>query len=627
MGQTDRQNVMPVLPPVTVAGFPLNAWAFAGRTWLALILALYAAFWLQLESPGSAALTVASLAFPLRGQGMEKAAFRVCATVVGLIAAVAITGLFSQTEWLLITVIAAWIGLCVYVSSLFDGFRTYAAVLCIITVCLIAVEQLDTPQNVFDLGMQRGAAIVIGILSVALVNAVFSAPDYYPVIATRLEALRGKVTAQTSRAMIGETAAPAAFAALLKEITALRPEITSLAAESSSGPTRGAAARTAMVDLVFALAATRTLSVLRNAFTRSAGNQSSPGFYALDWMVAEQRRRNQYVAASLAALHRSASPGHTWRAPFYRSHRIALANGTRAFVYFLLAAFILMTAGWPSTSVSLAFVGILIGLSAMSPNQGGASVLALVAVVIGCLLAGTLEFVVLNGVTAYPLLAIGLIPFVTVPALLMTIPNPALISFGRSNLVFTMAIFSPSNPQSYNPQTFLFSCIFLSVAAVLVFICQQALPPLSIPGRLRILLAEARRDLARAADRQPRGASREEAMFRDAVRIGQIAGLVGEGESHGATIDAALECFDRTAALRLASASLAMLPNKTPAGLRNKAAAAISGADAPAMLAVADELAFTNPTTHPSRDNAAAALAVAAIALGARPADPGEERP
>ena len=35
---------------ITIAGFPLSTWAFALRIWAAMMVALYAAFWLQLES-------------------------------------------------------------------------------------------------------------------------------------------------------------------------------------------------------------------------------------------------------------------------------------------------------------------------------------------------------------------------------------------------------------------------------------------------------------------------------------------------------------------------------------------------------------------------------------------------
>jgi uncharacterized membrane protein YccC len=617
--------------PISIAGFPLQAWAFAGRTWLSVVLALYVSFWLELESPATAALTVAILAFPSRGQGMEKAGFRLIATVIGVTASIIIVGVFTQTEWLLLAVLAAWMGLCVYASGLFDGFRSYAAVLCATTVCLVVVQQIDTPQNVFIFGMQRGAAIVIGILSVALVNDVLSAPDYHPAIAARLEGLHLKVAALASRSIRGEVMPPATVATLLREITSLRPEITSLATESSAGRARSAAARTAMVDLVFQLAATRTLAALRAAGTpqrenlniakvaSDAGVPKTEDERAFAWMTTELRRRDSDVLASLASLRQGIAPKREWRAPLYRSHRIAAANGIRAAIYFGLAALVLAAAGWSSADVSLTFVGILIALSALSPDQTAASTVIMVAVPVGCLLAGILEFVVLDGVTAFPLLAIGLLPFVMVPAMLMTIANPALLSFGRAILVFTIAIFAPSNPQTYNPQTFLFSCLFLSLAALLLFICQHLAPPISGMGRLRVLLTEVRRDLAQTTIRPGYLLTREEAMFRDAVRIGQIVVATAHQPTSSSIVDEAIGCFDRAATLRLASAALDMLPSETSAQLREGAIAAVTNADGPALLAVANALTSKAHDGH-SPEDASAALAVAGLILGAAPA-------
>ena len=67
-------------PTMTIAGFPLSAWVFALRTWAAMMVALYAAFWLQLESPSIAALTVGILALQTRGQAYQKAVYRIVAT-------------------------------------------------------------------------------------------------------------------------------------------------------------------------------------------------------------------------------------------------------------------------------------------------------------------------------------------------------------------------------------------------------------------------------------------------------------------------------------------------------------------------------------------------------------------
>src|SRR5262245_51886191 len=136
--------------PTAFAGFPVESWAFAIRTWLSILLALYVSFWLELDAPRTAAITVAILSLPTRGQGLAKAGYRVLGTIIGVAASIAIAGCFSQTSSLILVVFGIWMGLCTYAAAMLDGNRTYAAALCCITVGLVAVEQIDSPLQVFS---------------------------------------------------------------------------------------------------------------------------------------------------------------------------------------------------------------------------------------------------------------------------------------------------------------------------------------------------------------------------------------------------------------------------------------------------------------------------------------------
>jgi len=243
-----------------VAKIPVSSWSFAIRVWLATILALFVSFWLQLESPTTAALTVAVLAEPTRGQALEKAGFRLLATVLGVTASIAIAGLFSQARDLILAAFAVWIGICIFAAKLLDGYRAYAAVLSGYTVALIATQQIDNPQHVFESGMARGAAIVIGILSIAVVNTLMFAPGQQPRLAAQLAAIHRRVREYTSAALRGELGSSATFLTLLREIVGLRPEIASMSPESNSGSVRSAAARSIVVGLIAELQAARTLS-------------------------------------------------------------------------------------------------------------------------------------------------------------------------------------------------------------------------------------------------------------------------------------------------------------------------------------------------------------------------------
>src|SRR3984957_16654359 len=208
-----------------IAEFPPSAWAFALRIWAAMMVGLYAAFWLQLESASSAAVTVGILALQTRGQTYQKAVYRVLGTIIGIVASFVIAGLFPQTRDLFLIGFAGWLGLCVYVGGLLDGNRAYGAVLSGYTVALVAVTQIDSPQDIFAAGVNRGAAIVVGVAALAVISDVFAAPNVHTGLFGKLTAVQQRVRAFALAILRGESAHPIQSATLLREITALHSDI------------------------------------------------------------------------------------------------------------------------------------------------------------------------------------------------------------------------------------------------------------------------------------------------------------------------------------------------------------------------------------------------------------------
>src|SRR5712664_728514 len=154
------------------------------------------------------------------------------------------------------------VSLCVYVGGLLDGNRAYSGILSGYTVALVAVTQIDSPQNIFSAGVNRGAAIMVGIAALALISDVFAAPNVHTGVSGKLIAVHRRVRAFALAILRGETADPIQSANLLHEITALRPDITALFVESSGGGARAAAARSAAVALVAEVSAAGALASL-----------------------------------------------------------------------------------------------------------------------------------------------------------------------------------------------------------------------------------------------------------------------------------------------------------------------------------------------------------------------------
>ncbi|MGY3618207.1 FUSC family protein [Bradyrhizobium sp. USDA 10063] len=613
-------------------GIPLTSWAFAIRIWLAVILALYVSFWLQLQMPSTAIITVAIIAEPTRGQALEKAIFRVVATIMGVSVSIAITALFSQTRDLLLIAYASWMGLCVYVAGLLDGNRAYAAVLSGYTVGLVAIREIDNPGHVFEVGMMRGAGIFIGIVSLTIINDLLLAPDRHAKLAAQLADIHRRIGNHAKAAILGEATKPIASAALLAEIAALRPEMASLAFESSSGPVRIAAGHNAAVALVAELHAARSLNVLpvvadgatseriARALERNeselppptvvwrADPQGDAGATAsLAWTLKELLRRDEQVRQNLAALRTDGRPPWHWRPLIYRSHRAAVESGIRAAIWVALAGMFLVYAGWPAASTSLALIGAFVGLGAMTPNSRATTALALVAAPIAGFLAGLLEFVVLDGVDAFALLAIGLAPLVIGAAVVISLPNRIASALGRFILISAVTIFSPTNPQTYDGQSYVIFFLLACVAPGVLLATQFLVPPVPQDQRRRWMLLSAREEFAQGLSRDRRHEPEEE-MFRDAVRIGQILSAGGNAPNNAETIEEVLSYFDRSSMIRLCDDKLKMLAGGPLTALAEAVRASFNKREPQALRAASQFLCKVSPSDHVVADLCAALI-------------------
>ena len=622
------------------AGFPLSAWAFALRTWAAMMLALYVAFWLQLENGYIAAFTVGILSLQTRGQAYQKALYQLLMTVVGVVASIVIAGLLAQARDLFVIAYAIWLGLCVYVGGLLDGNRAAGVVLAGFTVAFVAVSQIDSPQSIFFTGVDRGAGIAVGITALALVNDAFLAPNLHTILSAKLAALHQRVRTFALAILRGDGVDPIQSANLLREITVLHPDISALVIESSAGWARGAAGRTAAVALVAEMSAAgalaslpaATLPSLRSALARALAN--APGedsrtlrlhieqhmhasdadtndalftCHALDLLAEDQRAQK-----AIEDLESDRRPPCRVRTPIYRSRRAAARNGLRAFVAVLIAAILFSLGGWPFASYGLALTGVFLALSANTPSPRKFAAAAIVAVPIAALLAGVTEFLVLDGVDQFPLLAIGMAPSVLAAALLFTLPNARMSSIGFLLLVYFPLLLSPANPQNYNPETYLYHSFLAITAVILLFAVLWTILPASDDLRRRWYLESARAELRDLlAGRRSRHGD-DDALFRDADRIGQLVALqAADGDERRDDLRQALNIFGLAAAARRIQTVLAQLSGRTDAHLLGDSYAALADFSAPRLREAAAAIAKSAVTQLDQESQAAARMATA----------------
>lgn len=147
-----------------------EAMLFSLKSFVAAMLAYYIALRTGLPKPFWAIVTVYIVSQTSAGASLSRGVYRFAGTLAGAIATVAIVPNFVNDPLLCSLVLAAWIGLCMFLSLLDRTPRAYACVLAGYTASLIGFPSVLDPGAVFETASVRVQEISIGIVCAALIH-------------------------------------------------------------------------------------------------------------------------------------------------------------------------------------------------------------------------------------------------------------------------------------------------------------------------------------------------------------------------------------------------------------------------------------------------------------------------
>src|SRR5215204_4254283 len=94
------------------------------RLWASVTLALYVAFWLELDNPFWAGTSAAIVCLPQLGASLRKGWFRMIGTLVGAVMIVVLVACFPQDRILFLAALALWGAACSFLSALLRNFAS-----------------------------------------------------------------------------------------------------------------------------------------------------------------------------------------------------------------------------------------------------------------------------------------------------------------------------------------------------------------------------------------------------------------------------------------------------------------------------------------------------------------------
>ena len=512
----------------TKAFFQPGWWSFGLRIWAALMLSLIVAFWAQIDSPASAAVTVMLLAQPLRGQALSKAFYRVVGTLIGGVVALCLVSMFGQERQLLLGGCAVWMAICAYVGTLRRGFRAYGALLSGYVVALIAISHIDAPQNAFHVTVARVSTVMIGVASIATVALLSGTPHVWQKLTRSLQKTAAEVRQETHLALDDNapTLTSLETIALSSTVFSLASQVHDTRTELTKGRLRSKGAQVCLIGMVTALSCCRSLLALMRhatvspavmALTRSDIHAPS-GTDRTAIMTELLKRlppdatklsradawRLERTASLIASRHSSrmglntllkASPLGTTKAmsqfAFHPDKVAALINAIRVLLCFSAAAALFIGSGLPSASTALSQCAMLLCLGITQPDSAAFGRGILIGTPLGILTAGITSFFILPHVGT--MVGMSIIMLFQVMFSCLLIINPATTAMGSHYAAFFFVFLGLNNHHDYNLLSFVDrNTFYLCAGGITAFFLILFLPPRPRRTRFRITLSIAR---------------------------------------------------------------------------------------------------------------------------------------
>src|SRR5258705_12848247 len=525
---------------------------FGLRLWAAVSLALYVAFWLELDDAYWAGTSAAIVCQPSLGASLRKASFRMIGTVVGAVAIVVLTACFPQSRIGFLMGLAAWGAACGFVATILRNFASYGAALAGFTAVVIASDLLGATGGangeVFTLALTRVSEICIGIVCAGIVVAGTDLGRARDQLAAQFATLSAEVTAGLSNPLAGPTGEETQSTRrdLIRRVIALELIIDEAIGETSGLRYRLGGLQAAVGGLFAALSGWRMVAnhlellpndqrkreadtVLRNLpwELRSAPRRGD----ATPWTAAPPRLRKVCASAvralvalpadtpslqlladgtaeALIGISRALNGGvlltaSVQGAPQARVTQLpvpdwllALVNATRVFIVISVVELFWLATAWPSGALAVTWSAIFVITFSPAADQAYASAKSrLLGIILAAVLAAIVKFAVLPGSENFVSLgsAIGL---VLIPAGALSALRWQAAMSGAITSCF-IPLVAPENQIIYDTQQFYNSALAIVAGAGVATLAFRLLPPLSPAFRAHRLLALTIRDLRR----------------------------------------------------------------------------------------------------------------------------------
>lgn len=537
-------------------------WRYALRNSLAMCLSLWVAFVLNLDEPYWALTSAAVVSFPTVGGVISKSIGRVFGSLVGAAASVAIAGHCLNDPWLFTLFIAAWIGLCTYISNHYQNNVSYAFALAGYTAAIIAfstVNVTDT-QQIFDIAQARVCEVITGILCGGLMMMILPSTSDGEALLTSLRRMhlrllehaamlwQPEITVQmrtSHEGVIGQILTMnllriQAFWShyrlrrqnnllnyMLHQQLRITSVISSLRRMLLNWPDRPANLASVLDQLLNELRNPdtdkyRLARILQQIAPQDPADYRHRAFWLrlrhFCWLYLNCSR--WLLRLESATPVSDIQPPHATSLARHTDSYEAAYNGLRTFLCIVLGCAYWINTQWEAGSSALTLVAISCVLYSSTPSPINSITTLLKAVTLLSIVCFMVKFGLMIQIDDLWLFCAFLFP-VLVTMQMLKLQNPPYAALWGQLIVFMGSFLSVTNPPSYDYQSFINDSLGKIVGVLLAGLAFQILRPSSDKRKSRRIIRALRRDFIDQLSKKPQ---QSESRFESLIyhRISQL---------------------------------------------------------------------------------------------------------
>jgi len=519
--------------------------------WLATVLALITAFILQLEPAQWCGITVWILFMQSPRLNYSKIIWWVFGTVTGAFVAVVLILLFNQAPDLFLGALATYLAICAAAGALVRSYRAYGAVLAGYTCAIVSMSAADHPLQVFHLAIMRVSCIFVGMVAAVIVMSVMLPPQgHWRETVHQLGEYLKATLHQVAHALHPASASSAlGWRHVMDRLATIEHTLDVTTAETPESRLRSGQARSLVATLSCLLAKAQSIEIHRHrhatfsmpedlfvrtatlldafaqrAVAEKAESQATELAHELTTLreeiaalrarhhgnPASEKMSDRFVLDRLgeileeleeavydwAGLYGSWKPRRPSCVAQHRDYYTAALHALRVFVAVGMASGIWFITQWPSGSMLILFICIVLALLSLQENAPDLGFSFIKSATFCACVAYVDAFWIWQKAEGLGILVLSLGVFL-VPAT-YAYRHPRLLGSSVVSMLIFYGLANPANQMTYDISAFLNNGLALLTAAACGFLSFHIVRPLTPHARRILLVRSMRRELASA---------------------------------------------------------------------------------------------------------------------------------